>query len=423
MSFFGDLFKGVTSSLTGNPFGVLSTIGNTLGSFFGAKNQNATQLNIARERNELDYQMWQEEKEHNIEMFNLENEANFDMWKMQNQAELDAWNMQNAYNDPSAQAERLLNAGINPYLYMSGQSGSAGNAGSGPGVGSLSAGSINPSTRPNPQGYTYQDPWLIAGSQMLHSVDSFSQAHLNDLVARGQDISNENASNLLLHDKQMRENALKRDDVETEFYREQKELELDILRSTKSGLALDNDTKEILNRYLPMEKQMSLMIDGQNLIKLGLENKRTTFQIYYDLVEHWYSVLQNEADLLNKAKDLDVKDSQIVANNASANASDSVANLNDETTRGIKATNDANEKWDTANSIAKAQMSQNEALFKKSGIDNDFYDWIKSFDEDATRRFFRDRYNHKTGENTNFGLSVGPFSLNVGTGYTSQPGY
>lgn len=76
---------------------VIGGIGSLLGGLFGSKSQksaNSANLQIARETNKLNRdlfyanQSWQEEM----------------------------WNKQNAYNDPSAQAQRLSAAGFNPYL-------------------------------------------------------------------------------------------------------------------------------------------------------------------------------------------------------------------------------------------------------------------------------------------------------------------
>lgn len=39
-----------------------------------------------------------------------------EMWDKQGERELQYWHMQNAYNDPSAQMQRLQNAGLNPHL-------------------------------------------------------------------------------------------------------------------------------------------------------------------------------------------------------------------------------------------------------------------------------------------------------------------
>lgn len=76
---------------------IIGGIGNLIGGLFGSKSNKSTNqqnLQIARETNKLNRdlfyanQSWQEEM----------------------------WNKQNAYNDPSAQAQRLSAAGFNPYL-------------------------------------------------------------------------------------------------------------------------------------------------------------------------------------------------------------------------------------------------------------------------------------------------------------------
>lgn len=51
------------------------------------------------------------------------------MFDKQNQRDIDFWKMQNAYNDPSAQMNRLGDAGLNPHLmYGSGSNAASGNA-------------------------------------------------------------------------------------------------------------------------------------------------------------------------------------------------------------------------------------------------------------------------------------------------------
>ncbi len=408
MGFFKDLFGGVTSALTGNPLGVISSVGNMVLGSVGQSNQNATQQQIAQERNELDYKMWQEEKEHNIEMFNMENQANIDMFNMQNQAEIDMWNMNNAYNDPSQQVERLRNAGLNPYLYLQGQSGSAGNSSSAPSAGTLNAGSIAASNRPTPQGYSYSDPWLIAGSQMLDSVSAFSQAHLNDLVARGQAISNTDNEKLFEHNKVLRKNAEERDNIDTQHYNEQKGLEIAILRATKAGMDLDNDTKEYLNSVLPIEKQLDVALKGQELVNKGLEAKKTLNDIFYDLIDHYYSVLQNE-------KDLEVKDSQIEANEASANASNASAELLqsqkelvDEDVIAKRETNKYNKTYEVARKLAVTTIEEAQLSIEAAQGERNYQEWLQHLsDEDRNDYFTWRMRNEKYGSFVSGSISAG----------------
>lgn len=75
----------------------ISAGSNLLGGLFGSKNQsstNKTNLKIARETNALNYKMFQEQQKYNTDM----------------------WNMNNNYNSPTAQVQRSLAAGLNPYF-------------------------------------------------------------------------------------------------------------------------------------------------------------------------------------------------------------------------------------------------------------------------------------------------------------------
>lgn len=68
---------------------------------------NETNLQIAQETNQMQRDLAQEANELNYQMFNEQNEWNKNMW-----------DLQNAYNDPSAQIDRLVKAGINPIYGM-----------------------------------------------------------------------------------------------------------------------------------------------------------------------------------------------------------------------------------------------------------------------------------------------------------------
>lgn len=76
---------------------IIGGVGSVIGSLFGNHNQkatNAANLQIAREANAL-----------NEKLFNQQIQYNWDMFHAQNR-----------YNDPSAQASRMIDAGLNPYL-------------------------------------------------------------------------------------------------------------------------------------------------------------------------------------------------------------------------------------------------------------------------------------------------------------------
>ena len=77
----------------------ISAGSNLLGGILGKKSNDAankTNLRIARETNALNYKMFQEQNDYNRDM----------------------WNLNNEYNSPSAQVQRALAAGLNPYFNL-----------------------------------------------------------------------------------------------------------------------------------------------------------------------------------------------------------------------------------------------------------------------------------------------------------------
>lgn len=77
-----------------------AVLGSVLGGIFGSKSQqsaNATNIQINRDNNAFNERMMREQDALNYE----------------------AWKRQNAYNTPSAQVQRLKEAGLNPFLMMS----------------------------------------------------------------------------------------------------------------------------------------------------------------------------------------------------------------------------------------------------------------------------------------------------------------
>lgn len=145
----------------------ISAGGGLLSGLFGGNSQYQASKNYlkgVRETNEQNYQIWQEQQEHNKEMFNLENQANIDNWKMQ-------FDATNAYNDPSAQVERLRKAGLNPSLALGGNASGMATSSS---VGSASA---HPAQAPQMQAPGQVTPAGVAFAQnMLQGITQFANA-------------------------------------------------------------------------------------------------------------------------------------------------------------------------------------------------------------------------------------------------------
>lgn len=110
-----------------------------------------------------------------------QNKANLEMQNLANQQNVDMWNMQNEYNSPSAQMERLSQAGLNPYLYN---------------AGSNTAGAIAPS---HPAEQTYSS-FADKGLQAFMQVAQLGDVFLN-LKAKQEGIENVKANRLLTEAK------------------------------------------------------------------------------------------------------------------------------------------------------------------------------------------------------------------------------
>ena len=106
-----------------------------------------------------------------------QNRANIEMQNLANQQNIDMWNMQNEYNSPSAQMERLRQAGLNPYLYN---------------AQSNQAGAIPASKAPE---QTYASNYLDKGLQQFMQLAQLQDVFL-DIKAKQAGIDNVKANTL-----------------------------------------------------------------------------------------------------------------------------------------------------------------------------------------------------------------------------------
>ena len=175
---------------------------NALGSHSNSQNvadTNATNLQIARENNEFNQQMWAEN---------------------------------NAYNDPSAQKDRLLKAGINPYV-------SAQNGGSG--VSSIASKPVE-GTMPSPMQPTMPGNAMIAaGGSIANGVSMFMN---QQLIAAQVKKANADATTAQAQATLAQAQATKLAGVDTELAHQ------DIQKTAYEGRLISNqaDAQEIQNR-------------------------------------------------------------------------------------------------------------------------------------------------------------------------------
>lgn len=263
------------------------------------------QERMFHEANDFNNQQREAQNVWNAAQVDKQNSWNAAQVDKANQWNLQQWNRQNSYNSPLAQKQRMLDAGLNPYL--SGiQTGSAQSSPqSGAAQGSASQGSPVSSVSP-PQGSTYTaqtpPPLQLSASGFLDLGSYFNQKNVSDANARKtnaeaqeQEIRNKNAAARSLYELQLLQNNVKGSGLQN-FYQgimndiafQTKQYQIDSAywntQQLKQGYDLNDiqiKASQINLDYLPQEKKLNLAYQGQMLSNAVLQGQLTKAQAYY----------------------------------------------------------------------------------------------------------------------------------------------
>lgn len=211
----------------------------------------------------------------NVVSTNKTNKANMAINQMNNdfnaaeaekarQFQLDMWNRENEYNSASSQRQRLSEAGLNPYLMMSG-----GNAGV-----ASSAGSTSPATAAPPLSMQRQD--FSGLSKSLSSALQIAN-QTKEVNARVQNLQGQKSlfdaqANQALanidwyklgdeYKKWSRDTGLMRVGLQFQTDRQQlrnMEWSNNLVKAQRVGQLLDNQSKSVLNKYLDEGQRLQL---------------------------------------------------------------------------------------------------------------------------------------------------------------------
>lgn len=136
---------------------------------------NETNMQIAQMNNEWSEKMAEKQMQYNTEM----NEKQFgqakELQKIQNDFQTEMWHKTNEYNSAAAQRKRLEEAGLNPYLMMSGGSAGSAIAMNGSSASAPSAGSVG---LPSPSQISMQAPqydFSGVGSSLVAGLDMYNK--------------------------------------------------------------------------------------------------------------------------------------------------------------------------------------------------------------------------------------------------------
>lgn len=237
---------------------IIGGAANLLGGLFGLKsnkNNNQQNLQIARETNALNRELFYANQRWNEEM----------------------WNKQNAYNDPSAQAQRMLDAGFNPYLSD---------------IDTGSAGSVSPVSAPSMQGATMQSSGDIVQQTFSNIAKQVGDYYYQSEMQKAQ-IAGVKAQNKNIEIKNQYDAASLADRL-----------------SEQAGRARDFHTKanlqELEKYYLQDTYTTRLNQEKAKLQETLIRNYGDTLQNKIFEVTHKYLEPQKVAELLQAAANIDL---------------------------------------------------------------------------------------------------------------------
>lgn len=178
--------------------------------------------------------------------------------------QLDMWNRENSYNTASAQRQRLSEAGLNPYLMMSG-----GNAGIASSSGSSSPASAAPPLSMQRQDFSGLTNSLSTALQIANQTKETNarvqnlqgQKSLFDAQAN-QTLSNIDWYKLSpTYKKWSRETGLMRAGLQFQTDKQQlrnMQWSNNLVKAQRVGQLLDNESKRVINKYLDEGQQLQL---------------------------------------------------------------------------------------------------------------------------------------------------------------------
>lgn len=247
----------------------------------------------------------------NMSINQMNNEFNAAEAQKARDFQLDMWNRENAYNTASAQRQRLSEAGLNPYLMMSG-----GNAGTASSVGSTAPATAAPPLSMQRQDFSGLTNSLSTALQLanqtketnalvqnLQGQKSLFDAQANQALA--------NIDWFKLGDefkKWCRDTGLMRVGLQFQTDRQQlrnMEWSNNLVKAQHIGVLLDNQSKNVLNKYLDEGQRLQL-----NLLAAS----------YYDQMASGHLKYQQAVTELSKRLMFDAQASGYRINNYTARA-------------------------------------------------------------------------------------------------------
>lgn len=264
---------------------------------------NEANLQMNAENNAWNYQIATETNQLNQYLAEAANRLNWDMFTAQNDWNLQQWERENAYNDPSAQLERYMKAGINP-LWAIGN-GNPGNAQS------ITSGGFAP-----PEVAHMVAPQMKAG----HVDPEYDPTRLNNIVAASRDVVNAGLGFYRL--------GIEGFDADTRRMSQRSQENLNLAsaaqkRAATTGQEIENrwnlDTFDVRSqseqqKLVNLKKQLSLMDDQSEMYK----SLKANYDASTDLAKEKYNRIAEDYRLAWASVDNQRKIASAAQTNANA---------------------------------------------------------------------------------------------------------
>lgn len=292
--------------------------------------QNSQNRQNVRETNQMNYKINQ-----------MNNQFNERMAIQQRNWQENMWNKENAYNTASAQRQRLEEAGLNPYLMLSGGSaGVASSAGAGASASSSGSAVMQP----------FQADYSGIGSsignifqyELLQSEKSQLQGARQLADAKAMEtLSNIDWGKLTDETRDyLKSTGLAR--AQLGYAKEQQEVDNmamtgTIMRAQHAGMLLDNEAKGILNKYLDQQQQLDLNVKAADYYQRMASGYLSYADAKKSLAEEVLAASRARGQNISNKVASRIAESQIAANIA-ANQS-SAAYHNEEFKSGLSRDN------------------------------------------------------------------------------------
>lgn len=263
-----------------------SGLGQMIGAIGGSAISAGANITTNKLTNQTNYDIAQDTNKTNLQISRMTNQANRDLANEQMQHEIDMWNMNNAYNDPSAQVQRIAAAGINPLTAFS-NGGNAGNSSAPPNV-------------PDMANQVTGAPMQAATLDPLTFDDSLAQSILAGFKNRVERLNADTSQKVAESTIKVNEWSVKSVEQQIVNMKTQNDIDVQLLP-------------------LMLEEKQSV-IDSNKASKKLMDRQREAIDTACDLSES--QIYKNYSDVVARFQEIDISDRAATAQERQARAAE-----------------------------------------------------------------------------------------------------